>query len=402
MRLPSFRRLGRDAKLFIAEAAVSSLVWGAWWPISTLYLKEAGYTGTALGTLGMVSGLTSVLSLPAGLVVDRFGRKRILLLSWFASMLGPVAVVLTTDLQSLLTAFLVSGVAGAALGPAYSALQAEAFEEDMESGYSLESFVRSISSAAGGLVGWIPESMAPSLGYLSAYRTTLIALLALEAPSIVLLSLVRERYSPKERAGISVRARGVVARFAVTQAVIGFGAGLSIPLIGYYLSVKFGVESGPIGTLFTVVSVVGGVSNLAAPALSDRVGLLAGILLPQAAAIPLLAAIPACPSFLCASLLYVPRTALMNMSNPLLWAFVMRVTPEEDRGAMSAVSQLAWNVPNSLSTQVGGWMMDSVGLDSPLLCTSAVYSIYLVVFYLLFRGFLHGEGEDPDGLHPPD
>lgn len=74
----------------------------------------------------------------------------------------------------------------------------------------------------------------------------------------------------------SPRAGRVALKFIVTSALVGFGAGFSIQLFGYYLSVKFNVESGPIGTLYALSSILRAPAFLASSPISSVMGIVRG------------------------------------------------------------------------------------------------------------------------------
>ncbi|HDI85909.1 MAG TPA: MFS transporter, partial [Candidatus Korarchaeota archaeon] len=234
-------------------------------------------------------------------------------------------------------------------------------------------------------------------GYFEAYRWFMWLVVAIEASSIIPVILVSERFRPLTGGSgglmkLRMFSKRLISAVVVTYAIVGFGAGLSIPLLGYYLSVKFGVESGPIGTLFAVTNVAAAPAFLFAAEVSARLGTVRGAAALQAASIPLLALIPLAPSFAAASALYIPRSVLMNMANPLINALVMELTPEAERGTMASISQLSWNLPNSVAQQIGGFVMDALSLDAPLYATSGVYAIYVTAFYLMFGGLERERG----------
>ncbi|HDM91996.1 MAG TPA: MFS transporter [Candidatus Korarchaeota archaeon] len=390
--LGSYRRLGRDARLMLVCTALSAVCQGAYGAVWQLYLKSAGYGGTWIGAYSFISSLLmTLLVLPAGVMADRVRRKALAILSSSLAVLSVAMVLISTVKEALVASAAVGGISWALGGPAWNALYAETVEDvGMDVGYSANAFVNSAFASLGSFLGWVPEFMVGrGLQYFSSYRMFLWWIAALQAISVTPLLLVREKFAPSEveRPRFKLKSKGVAARFAVVNVLIGFGAGLSIPLIGYYFSVKFGVESGPIGTLFAIVNIITAPAFLLAAGISSRIGTVKGAVVPQAASIPLLALIPSSPSFAVASALYIPRAILMNMANPLIHALMMKLTPEEERGTITAIFQISWNLPNSAAQQVGGIVMDRVSLDAPLYATSAIYVVYVTVFYLLFHGF---------------
>ncbi len=408
--LSSVGKFGRNAKLLLTATAVSGLTQGAYFSVWQLYLKSAGYGGTWIGTYALIGTVVAtLLKLPAGLVADRFRRKWLTVLSFAAAALSGAIVAYSVSEIALVVSAAIGGVGWGIGGPAWSALFAESVEDvGMDLGFSVSAFVSSAATSLGNLMGWIPEFLVGSLGlgYFEAYRWFMWMLAAIEASAVLPLLLVSERFQPSSGGSsrpwkLKLRSGRIALAVIAVNSLVGFGAGLSIPLMGYYFSVKFGVESGPIGTLFAVTNVMAAPAFLLAAGVSARLGTVKGAAIPQAASIPLLALIPSAPNFGVASALYVPRGILMNMANPLIRALVMKLTPEEERGTMASISQLSWNLPNSVAQQVGGIVMDRVSLDAPLYATSAIYVVYVTVFYLLFRGFEREIEEKADSEETP-
>jgi len=386
--LSEYYSIGRDARLLLTSSGMWNVSWGIYAVIWQLYLKAAGYGGLEIGTYSLVQSFSmTLLTIPCGFIADRTKRRGLLIFGGFLGIVSTLIILLSVTMASLFVSALIAGASWAISGPAWNALFAETVEESgMEVGYGLSAFLGNICFAIGNILGWVPELLVSklSLTYFSAYRTFLYLPIVLQILSNTPLVFVKEKFEPISR-GLKFRARGVALKFIITSALVGFGAGFSIQLFGYYLSVKFNVESGPIGTLYALSSVLGAPAFLASAPLSSAIGIVRGVIIPQLVSIPLLILIPFSPNFSLAAALYIPRTMLMNMSNPLVQALMMKLTPEEERGSVSSLSQMAWNLPNAISNRIGGFLMDYVSIDLPIFITSALYTLYLVTFYVLFK-----------------
>jgi MFS family permease len=386
--LSEYYSIGRDARLLLTSSGIWSISFGIYAVIWQLYLKAAGYGGLEIGTYSLVQSFSmTLLTIPCGFLADRVKRRGLLVLGGFLGIISTLIILLSVSTISLFISALIGGVSWSISGPAWNALFAETVEESgMEAGYGLSAFLGNICFAIGNILGWIPELMVSKFGftYFNAYRIFLYLPVLAQIVSNVPLIFVKEKFEPISR-GIKLKAGRVALKFIVTSALVGFGAGFSIQLFGYYLSVKFNVESGPIGTLYALSSILGAPAFLASAPISSAIGIVRGVIIPQLISIPLLVLIPFSPNFNIAAALYMPRTMLMNMSNPLLQALMMRLTPEEERGSVSSLSQMAWNLPNAISNRIGGFIMDSVNLDLPIFITSSLYAANLVIFYALFK-----------------
>ena len=329
----------------------------------------------------------TLLIIPSGLIADRVKRRGLLIFGGILGVFSTVIIILSVSMASLMISALMGGVSWAICAPAWNALFAETVESSgMEAGFGLNAFLNNICFAIGNVMGWVPELMVSRfrLSYFDAYKIFLCLPIIAQVLSNIPLILVKERFRPVSRS-LRLKASGVAAKFIITNALVGLGAGFSIQLFEYYLSVKFEVESGPIGTLLALSSLLGAPAFLASAPLSSSIGTVKGVIVPQLLSIPLLALIPFSSSFNMAAALYIPRTMLMNMANPLIQALMMKLTPEEERGSITSLSQIAWNLPNAISNRIGGFLMDSVSLDLPIFITSIIYSVYVATFYLFFK-----------------
>ncbi len=385
----AYARLGRNAKLLLISSIISGIAGGLYGPVWQLFLGKAGYGSTVIGLYSFLQGITSTLLIfPSGILADRISRKNQTVFGSLIDSSATAIILLSTSFPMVVSSALLKGISGAIIAPALNALFAETVEETgMEAGYGISAFLGSIAIAIGSLLGWVPELIVRrrSLGYFEAYRYSLLFPFLMGFLSLIPIILVRERFKPISKPILRFRAKSIALKFSLARGIAGFGAGLSIPLMPYFFSIKFGVESGPICTLYAISSVIGSAAFLASAPLARKVGIVKGIILPSAVSIPLLIMIPFSSSFYLAAGLYVPRTILMNMSRPLISALMMRLTPENERASITSIIHLAWSLPNSFSQQIGGYIMENVGLDIPLFLTSGTYLVYVTAFHMLFR-----------------
>jgi len=204
--------------------------------------------------------------------------------------------------------------------------------------------------------------------------------------ALPLLFVHEVRSERSGRARFSLKSRGIIAKFMLVNIFIGFGAGLTIPLFPVYFWKKFGVDSGPMGTLQAVSNLVAALAFLAAPKVASRLGRVRGIVITTGISVPLLALIPLAPSFLFSTPFFITRQAMINMNAPLIDSLIMRLVDEKERATASGVAQLFWNLPNSFGQPVGGYMIDKVWIDAPPFSTAAFYAVYTTAFWLMFRG----------------
>jgi MFS family permease len=208
----------------------------------------------------------------------------------------------------------------------------------------------------------------------------------------IALTVSESRSSEADHRGFHIipkRSRKTVAKYSLAGILIALGAGMVIPLVPGWALLKFGVVddvSAPI--LGGINSLVMGFANLAAPRLARRFGTVKTIVLTQGSSTAFLFSIPFSPNFASASSIYVVRSALMMMSNPVEQSLLMGLVPREERSQASAVTASLWRLPNSLSTSVGAYFMGLGGtlyLALPFFLCTALYLTSIGYFWSVFK-----------------
>lgn len=89
--------LTRNNRLFMLANFLFALSYGLWMNLRQLHLGDLGATPAEVGTaLGAVSLAGALLPVPAGLLTDRFGPKRVMLAAWGMAVAGALIAALAT------------------------------------------------------------------------------------------------------------------------------------------------------------------------------------------------------------------------------------------------------------------------------------------------------------------
>ena len=347
----------RGKILLIARTATANAAGAALGVVESIYLRSLGLHP---GLVGAYLGASTLISA----VADAHGRKRTVLASSALPLAGLLALYLG----------MAPGILLVYLGPsgAYAALYAEN-AEDPDRDWSHLSIAAVASNAAGSL---IPSAL--------TMRGTLVAALAIYAAGIAALAAVRERYGGSGRVTFGMASKGTLARLS-SAAIIGLGAGMIIPMLPLWLNAAYGVGPGPIGVLMAVQSAAMALAFWGAPRISSRLGRLRTIVLTQGIGVALLAIFPLSATFEAAAILWTLRSIAMNMANPLFYAMVNDLVPEEERARANSALQLMDSVPRSLGPYATGTMMEMGDMALPFYVTAALYGAATASLYLLMR-----------------
>ena len=382
--------VGRDAKLLLTSSFIGGVSFAFYFLILPFYLLSAGYDATWVGTVNAVFGVSmTIFIIPAGILSDAFGRKSFNLIGYVIMSLGIFIMALSPSPPAIIGGAALSGFGAALTFASSGALLAGSVPvERLTAIFSYSYFLSTFASSLGSVTGWLPAVLADSLGFsrLVALQTTMaVGALVTLLPAVPLFFVHEVRSERKGRARFSLESRGIIAKFMLVNIFIGFGAGLTIPLFPVYFWKKFGIDSGPMGTLQAMSNLVAALAYLAAPRLASHLGRVRGIVVTTGISVPLLVLIPLSPSFLFSTPFFIARQALINMNTPLIDSLIMRLVDEKERATASGVAQLFWNLPNSFGQPVGGFMIDKIWIDAPPFSTAAFYVVYTTMFWMVFR-----------------
>jgi predicted MFS family arabinose efflux permease len=158
-----------------------------------------------------------------------------------------------------------------------------------------------------------------------------------------------------------------------------------VPWFSYYFTLKFGVNLAEIGLVFAVSQMGMAIAFLLVPKMAEKIGCVRTIVYSQATAILVLLLISVSPSFPVASILYLVRVILMNMTGPAFSSFFMGLLRSEERASGNSLIWASWNIGNALPRPVAGYIMGNIFLDMTLYICASLYSISTVIFYGIFR-----------------
>ena len=406
----------------VLEAVFSFFVW----VVTSPYLKVSGVTPLEYGFFAAIISGASIASLPlAGWLSDRF-RPVPLLAYGQVLAAASAALIATARLPLIMLAAAVTGFQHSLGWIPYEILLSRLVgRERYHYAYPLSFTLFQVGGIAGGFLGWVPQLL-PNLARVplpTAYRYSILAAGAAQLALIPLLAKLgwgaggasaEAAAAARRRSGggglrglwgelkafatllksVPEPSRKVLSALAVSEAVIGFGAGVGIANASYYFILKYGVGSGALGTMQGVESGLIAAVSLATPKISERVGGTVKAYVGVAVlSVPLLAAITFVNSFPAAAALYVARTALMNAAAPLMQAFIMRATPDGLRGRVNSLLALASDIPRVVGSPVGGYLLSRVSLEAPFRVTAATYFAALAYLAGKARGF----SESPAG-----
>jgi len=360
------------------------IVLGAW-------LVTVGFTAVQAGLLISAQGIAVVLtSIPLGIISDIYGRKKLLILGNLAGAAALLVFALTTNFSYLISASVILGLAEGASVTTWNALLADLTDNSNRNRVFSRSFIMINVTTGVGLVlpGAFPalQSLTGLTNYALHRETLLIlGLASFISPLMfyILLRNHRETHNPERRwSGLTNKA--TLAKLGFVASTIGFGAGFIIPLVGAWFYFRFNVSDNYSGPILAFSNILIGFSAYASPRLATKFGQMRAIILVTGSSMLFMLSMAFIPIFALAAGVYIVRAALMNMAGPLMDSFSMSIFPAEQRGLVSALSNITFRLPNSLSTYFGCFILGLGLLQLPFFIASAFYITGLTAFYIFF------------------
>jgi MFS family permease len=392
------------ARWFLLSTVFTWAGFGVNQVLFNLYLVAGGFDERFVGRCISLSGLGLALcALPAGLLAERWGRRRTLIAGGVLDAIALAARASVTDPGVIYACSFTAGV-----GQALLAIAAAPFITEHSSArerthlFSAFFACELLAGVLGNLIGGatpaallhLPGALRPDLFH--AYRITLVLGAVIELASCAPLLVMR---GPAERAivgdpgGAGAHAAGRLVPITAYALLIGAGAGLVIPFMNLYFQSRFACSSAQIGVFFSLAQVSTAAAALLGPVLAARFGRLRIAVGFQLASLPFLVTLGAEHRIGVAVGAFLCRATLMQASAPLMQAFVMEALPARLRARASSLINLVWNLGWAASATLAGALILRFGYTVPFLVTAALYAVAALVFFLAFRRLPEREPE---------
>lgn len=393
--LHSIKSFSANARLFLLASFAGALYHSVFSVLGNLYILRAGLTETFLGTMISAASFASVFfALPAGLLSDRIGRRKALVLAACIAAAMQLVIILFPSAIVILVATFLGGAASAMMMVSGSPFLAEnSTREERAHLFSISSASYTVSGIGGSFLGGaLPLLWARTLhstpASLVVYRATLLTAFFILVSAVIPYFLIKEK--PVVRTSVSPRFSFRLARprligcFVIPELFMGLGAGLVIPFLNVYFSNHLGANATQIGLIFSVMSLITTIGVLGAPFLGRKYGKVGATVLTRLLSVPLLIVIAMASNLWFAASAAWLRSALMNMSNPLVGSFTMEVLEPSERATVSSILGMTWNLGWGISARLAGHIMKTYSYSLPYYFTAVLYTLSAITFYYFF------------------
>jgi len=360
-------------------------------PVLPLYAQALGAGDSLLGLIAAVSPLAGILfSFPVGVMSDRFGRRRLLVISGIVFLTAPLLYLFITDPLALIPIRFFHGTATAILGPVVSAIIAERFpatKGEMLGSYSSATLVgRTLAPLAGGII----ISVFMFMPGLFPYRMVYVVAALVAVPVLYLIHRYREETPGSMNVpGFSVFKESLVAFIAnrhlrataLADMATYFAFGAFETFLPVYL-VSLHFEAWQIGIIFAIQVLIIAATKPFFGRIADRADkryqIIAGLLITGTS----VAVVPFVTNF--GMILVVSATfgLGMSLSTVATSAYVADVAKREQIGASMGALSSIMDIGHSAGPLVTGILITiagyTLGFFAGFLLALAVAGIFAI------------------------
>ena len=393
----------KDVVLLFTTRIIRLFCYGFLSVVLALYLIQVGLSEKVVGvifslTLAGDAGISLWLTTSA----DRFGRKQTLIAGALL-MIGAGVVFIFTRNPIVLAIAAIIGVispSGNEIGPFLSVEQAALTQllpgDKRTQTFAWYALAGSLATATGALAGgWLAQGL-QATGYsaLNAYRIVLagyalgglimIVLFLSLSKSVEVPAVLR----PEQTLFLGLhRSKKVVLSLSGLFAMDAFAGALLVQsLLAYWFHVKYGVDTGVLGSIFFGANILAGFSALFAARIAKRFGLINTMVFTHVPSNIFLILVPLMPNLPLAIGMLLARFSISQMDVPTRQSYTMAVVAPDERSAASGVTTIARSVGAALSPSLAGLLMAvPVLFSAPFFLAGGMKLVYDFLLYRSFR-----------------
>jgi len=407
------RSFNRPARLFLLATVLDGIVYSVWWLFFNFYILAQGFDREFMGLVIATTSLaTLVLGIPLGLLSDRIGRKRSMILGVAVYIVAIAVEVSVLNPNLILIAAFVNGAASTL----YFLSQAPFMMKVSTPGnrtllFSLNFGLVTLSGAIGNLfAGQLPAYFGGLLGVpadsATAYRAVLLMAALMSCFTLIPLWLIKEPGKAYPINGIHeqesenlIRAgetkiptwlqtigHRVTLKLALPNLLIGFGAAILMPYMNVFFRDKFSISDQLLGVLFSLSALLTGLGTFIGPRLAEgKGGKIRAVVITQGISLVFLFVLGFSPVLSLTIIAFLIRGTLMNMAVPLYSAFAMEQVKESEQATVNGVKELAWSAGWAVGPYISGVVQESHGFNPLFIFTGLLYSAAIGLTWLFFR-----------------
>jgi MFS family permease len=395
-----------NIRLLLLRTVIMGLYTGIYGIIFNLYILDMGFRADFLGLLLSVTLLTSsAVSIPAGVLCDRFDRRKLMIVSSALSVACVLPIFILHSPYALLLFSALYGVFSSISGVCLTPILAENCEGETVHVFSANASLGWITSVAGcAFGGLLPGLWDRYFTAFNSYRLTLLFALALLTVSCALLVWLKapRRSDPRPRhtgskrrfSLAALKPSSTVLKFTLTSVTFGVASGMIVPYFNIYFMNVLNMGVLEIGLTSAAAGLVMVLGFIIIPFLTARIGKVRSAAATKLLTTPFLILMAVSTNLALAAVGYVVYMFLINMAGPATTSFQMEQICPRERGFAIGLMSTGNCLAVSASSLVSGILITAGNYTVPFLLTCAGYVATALLLYYYFK-----DAESPQSRH---
>ena len=392
----------RNVSVITLTQTLSMIVGTLWTPFQALYILELGATVQNLGLILTFQSVTELLiQIPGGILTDKWGRKKIIILSTILRLMSTLIFLFAFHWTHIIPALILSS-ASIISAPASSALLAESIsKENVSTGFAairtVTEFPLIITSLLGGILIDRTGILTGVRGILLAYSlVTLISIFFQWKYITETIQTTKENKPEKiEWKKLVKSVQDLPTNIWTLSIILGISA-FSLRLFSSYTVIYatevVGLSTTQWGLLGTIANITAIIVSIPGGRIADQLGKKIGVLLSR---IPMAFATLGYTFSNRFIHLAIVRTVngfgsgfgadlYGTQGGPLWQALIIDYTSQKDRGKMMGVIGTIKSILSVPATWIGGALYDDVSPVTPFRASFVmdILAIAILVFLL--------------------
>ncbi len=363
----------------------------------SLYLHILGFGLVFIGLVYLpIVVFNMLLSLVLGILGDRIGYSRALIIGDILPVFGLAGLSLSTNIAIVAVSAVATGITGTAGGargafsPGLTAFIASNWPDEVSRVNMLArmSVVASLSAIVGSFLLLTHGYLTPYFGSVGTFHVLFVASFFVMLISLVSLLFLKERRRPRKTSRVMKRESfSYLLRVMLPNIMNGSAIGIALPLLPLWFELRYSISVSTVGEIFTLAyaataagSYLSGKylnsARISAIRVSSVTRFFQGGILVAIALIPFLPA---------AFILYAARSAVAGAGIPMRGAISIRGIGDEDYGTASSLQGVATRGSQTTSG-LSGYLMDA-SFQSPLIVGGIIQIGSSIVYYRAIRNW---------------
>lgn len=395
----SFRQMMKSRNLMVITLTQSLFMLTAslWWPYWSLYILELGVSKTLLGMIFMAETVAQLIfQIPGGILTDRLGRKKMIVLGSIFRATSPLIYVVTDSWQFVLVGMFITQMSNMMV-PAIDALIAESTSvEHRAMGYGTFRMMTLLPMIFTPLIGGV---LTDALGVYGGVRVAISATFIVAWFNVLIRwRFLEDTYEGGQSASSRLDALREVRNvpkqiwtLIIVAAFASIGLRMANQFMAVYAIQVLNLTNTQWGLIMTTVGVISTVLTIPSSMWSDRVGRKPGIMISLGLTPLMYAGFPLSRGLLSLAVTRILGSisegfggAVTGLEGGSAWlALVADIVPAKQRGKVMGLIATMAGILSFPGAWIGGILWDNISPQAPFY-VAAGSSIFAFIIFSIF------------------